>query len=96
MHGKYIIPKWQVHGLGMPWVYHTLQACLENSCVICLGHLDDDARGALKGAPAARPLAQLVDREGQLLCWMGWGERQRTCKKLGESRDGHWYFSPLM
>lgn len=44
------------------------EACLENSCVICLGHLDDDARGALKGAPAARPLAQLVDREGQLTC----------------------------
>jgi len=44
------------------------EACLENSCVICLGHLDDDARGALKGAPAARPLARLVDSEGQLTC----------------------------
>ncbi|CAK9046433.1 Ubiquitin-conjugating enzyme E2 2 (E2 ubiquitin-conjugating enzyme 2) (Radiation sensitivity protein 6) (Ubiquitin carrier protein UBC2) (Ubiquitin-protein ligase UBC2) [Durusdinium trenchii] len=44
------------------------EACAESSCVICLGHLDDEARGALKGAPAARPLAQLVDARGQVVC----------------------------
>ncbi|CAE7584712.1 ddx1 [Symbiodinium natans] len=36
-------------------------ACLGSVCVICLGDLDDEARGPLAGAPAARPLAQLCE-----------------------------------
>jgi len=43
-------------------------ACLENSCVICLADLDDEARGPLAGAPSARPLAQLCDHKERAVC----------------------------